>query len=287
MKVAIANFGNPITASLDYEASWATHTKPPRIARPPLFEQPHDWGFHIYALGSYLMEKGLADEVEFWDFAESRSTSFHSTGILRVMFHNADDVQAYLDRYGYPGLYVNHGSDGQPILDMLENRTFRVHVPALRVGRDCDGNFGAECYLVDSEDFLDERSMVYIPVVNTRAISPAVEEKKWDFIYLAGCYSGKRHDLVLRAARESGLSGHLHPVDESQLAFVACVTHRCICGGCHVQSRRHVGVRCGRTADRRQREHPGRQAPRGVRRHGRARVGGRLRQRHAVCPRAP
>ena len=217
MKVAIANFGNPVAASLDYRASWATHVKPPRIAPPPLLDQPHDWGFHIYAFGSYLMNQGLADEVEFWDFAEHRSTTQHSTGILRVMFHNADDVQAYLDRYGYPGLYVNHGSGGQPILDLLENRTFRVHVPALRQGRDRDGNVGAECYLVDSERFFDERSMMYIPVVNTRAIYPAAAEKKWDFIYLAGCYSGKRHDLAVRAARESGLSGHLHPVDASEL----------------------------------------------------------------------
>lgn len=217
MKVAIANFGNPLAASLDYEMSWATHVKPPRIAPPSLFDQPHDWGFHIYALGNYLMSQGLADDVEFWDFAEHRGTKYHSNGILRVMFHNAGDVRAYLDRYGYPDLYVNHGSDGQPILDLLENRTFRVHVPALRQGRDRYGNVGAECYLVDSENFLDERSMMYIPVVNTRAISPAAAEKKWDFIYLARCYGGKRHDLLLRAARESGLSGHLHPVDASEL----------------------------------------------------------------------
>lgn len=217
MKVVIANFGNPVAASLDYEANWATHVKPPRIAPPSLFDQPHDWGFHIYALGSYLMNRGLADEVEFWDFAEHRSTTYHITGILRVMFRNTNDVQAYLDRYGYPDLFVNHGSGGQPVLDLLENRVFRVHVPALRQGRDRDGNVGAECYLVDSEQFFDERSMMYIPVVNLRAICPAAAEKKWDFIYLAACYSGKRHDLLVRAARESGLSGHLHPVDASQL----------------------------------------------------------------------
>ena len=217
MKVVIANFGDPVESSLDYEAGWATHVKPPRVAPPMLFEQPHDWGFHIYALGSYLMNAGIADEVEFWDFAPNRHTEYHSTGILRVIFHNPADVQAYLDRYGYPDLYVNHGPAGQPILDLLENRTFRVHVPALRRGRDRQGNSGAECYLVDSEDFLDERSMMYVPVVNTRAIYPTGAEKKWDFIYLAACYGGKRHDIALRAARESGLSGHLHPVDKSAL----------------------------------------------------------------------
>jgi hypothetical protein len=217
MKVVIANFGDPVNASLDYEASWATHVKPPRRSPPPLFDQPHDWGFHIYALGTYLMNQGVADEVEFWDFAEHRSTTYHSNGILRVMFHNTDDLRAYLDRYGYPDLYVNHGPGGQPILDLLENRTFRVHVPALRVRRDRTGNVGAECYLVDSEQFFDERSMLYVPVVNTRAIHPTAAEKKWDFIYLAACYAGKRHDLLLRAARKSGLSGHLHPVDACEL----------------------------------------------------------------------
>ena len=217
MKVVIANFGYPVNANVDYAAAWSTHVKPRRIAPPLLFDQPHDWGFHMYALGTYMMNQGVADEVEFWDFAEERGTKYHSSGILRVMFHNAGDVQAYLDRYGYPDLYVNHGPGGQPILDLLENRTFRVHVPALRLGRDRMGNVGAECYLVDSEQFFDERSMMYVPVVNTHAIYPTAAEKKWDFIYLAANYRGKRHDLLVRAARESGLSGHLHPVDASEL----------------------------------------------------------------------
>src|SRR5687768_2341071 len=217
MKVVIGNFGKPVNANLDYEAYWAMHVKPPCITAPLLFDQPHDWGFHIYALGSYLMNQGVADEVEFWDFAEQRGTTYHKNGILRVMFHNAADVQAYLDRYGYPDLYVNHGSGGQRVLDLLENRTFRVHVPAWRQGRDRKGNVGAECYLVDSKEFFDERSMMYVPVVNTHAIYPSGAQKKWDFIYLAACYKGKRHDLLLRAARESGLSGHLHPVDASAL----------------------------------------------------------------------
>ena len=217
MRVVIANFGHPAGTHIDYEASWATYVKPPRVTPPSLFDQPHDWGFHIYALGTYLMNQGVADEVEYWDFGEQRRTAYHSNGILRVLFHNSADVQAYLDRYGYPDLYVNHGPGGQPILDLLENRTFRVHVPALRVGRDRWGNTGAECYLVDSEDFFDERCMLYVPVVNTHAIYPTSAEKKWDFIYLAASYIGKRHDLLLRAARESGLSGHLHPVDASEL----------------------------------------------------------------------
>jgi hypothetical protein len=213
MKVVIANFGAPVDApELDYEASWAEHVKPPRIPVPSLFDQPHDWGFHIYSLGTLMMNRGLADEVEFWDFAEPRGTRYHNNGILRVLFHNPADVQAWLDRYGYPDLYVNHGPGGQPILDLLENKTFRVHVPALRQGRDRQGNVGAECYLVDSSDFLDDRSIIYAPVVNTRAIYPNGAEKRWDFIYLACCYRGKRHDLLVRAAKESGLSGHLHPV---------------------------------------------------------------------------
>ncbi len=218
MKVVIANFGRPVeTGRLDYQASWAIHQKPPRVEAPDLFDQPHDWGFHIYALGTHLLNIGLADDVEFWDFAEPRGTAYHINGILRVMFHNADDVQAYLDRYGYPDLFVNHGPCGQPILDLFEGKVFRVHVPALRIGRDRDGNIGAECYLVDSDEYFDDRCMMYIPVMNTRALKPTPAEKKWDFIYLASCYGGKRHDLIVRAARESGLSGHLHPVHPSEL----------------------------------------------------------------------
>jgi hypothetical protein len=218
MKVAIANFGDPVEAPrIDYAESWARHVAPPRIAPPALFDQPHDWGFHIYALGSHLMNEGLADVVEFWDFAGDRGTTYHSNGILRVMFHNPDDVAAWIDRYGCPDLFVNHGPGGQPILDLLEGRTFRVHVPALRQGRDRHGNVGAECYLVDSADTLDERSMLYAPVVNTSVIRPTGAVKQWDFIYLASVYRGKRHDLLVRAARETGLRGHLHPVEPHEL----------------------------------------------------------------------
>lgn len=217
MRVAIANFGKPFASDVDYAASWASYVKPPRRPRPALLDQPHDWGFHMYALGNRLLDLGLADEVEFWDFAETRDTWYHSNGILRVMFHNPEDVRAYLDRYGDPVLYVNHGPGGQPVLDLLENRTFRVHVPALRTGRDRHGNVGAECYLLDSDEFLDDRSMMYIPVVNTQSIYPGNTEKAWDFIYLASVYRGKRHDLLVRAARETGLSGHLHPIEPTDL----------------------------------------------------------------------
>jgi hypothetical protein len=85
------------------------------------------------------------------------------------------------------------------------------------MGRDRTSNVGAECFLVDSEEFLDERSMMYVPVVNTRAICPGTGEKKFDFIYLASVYRGKRHDVLVRAARETGLSGHLHPIEPTDL----------------------------------------------------------------------
>jgi glycosyltransferase involved in cell wall biosynthesis len=215
VKVAIANFGEPIVSPRERDPE--AHARPPRRAPAPLFEGPADWGFHIYALGAYLMDRGIADEVEFWDYAETRSASYHSTGILRVLFHDPDDVEAHLRRDGYPDLFVNHGPRGQPVLDLLEGKTFRVHVPALRMGRDRRGNVGAECYLVDSEEFLDDRSMLYVPVVNTRLFRPAAREKKRDFIYLASVYRGKRHDILLNAARHHDLSGHLHPVDPSQL----------------------------------------------------------------------
>jgi hypothetical protein len=59
--------------------------------------------------------------------------------------------------------------------------------------------------------------MMYIPVVNTNKIHPANCEKQRDFIYLAACYAGKRHDLLLNAVRGTELTGHLHPVDGTKL----------------------------------------------------------------------
>lgn len=190
---------------------------PQRKIRNSLFDQRPDWGFHIYSIGVYLLDEGIADEVEFWDYSEQRSTTYHSNGILRVMFLNEEDVKSYLERYGYPDLFVNHGRNGHAILEYLAGKCFRVHVPALRSGLDRQENIGAECYLVDSEEYLDDRSMMYIPVVNTKNIFPVDCEKKRDFIYIAACYAGKRHDLLINAVRGTELTGHLHPVDGSKL----------------------------------------------------------------------
>jgi glycosyltransferase involved in cell wall biosynthesis len=217
VRVVISNFNNPIAKQLDFRADWATHVQPPKRQRHSLFEQPVDWGFHIYALGVYLLDRGVADEVEFWGYSHQRSTLYHSNGILRVMFFNEEDVKAYLDRYGSPDLFINHGPTGQPVLDLLEGKSFRVHVPALRLARDTRGNLGAECYLVDSEDSLDDRSMLYVPVVNTRKIYPLDCEKERDFIYLASAYHGKRQDLLINAVRGTELTGHLHPVNGATL----------------------------------------------------------------------
>jgi hypothetical protein len=191
--------------------------KPERRPRDSLFEQQPDWGFHVYAIGVYLLDEGQAEDVEFWDYSEQRSTTYLSNGILRVMFLNDEDVKLYLERYGYPDLFINHGSYRRAILDYLDGKCFRVHVPALRSGLSRQENFGAECYLVDSEEYLDDRSMMYIPVVNTKKIYPVDCEKKRDFIYLAACYAGKRHDILLNVLRGTELTGHLHPVDGSKL----------------------------------------------------------------------
>src|ERR1044071_2475293 len=217
MRVVIANFSKPISSEMDFTSYWRGHVMPQRVARTSLFDQRPDWGFHIYSIGVYLMDKGLADEVEFWDYAEQRSTAYHSSGILRIMFHNEDDIKSYLARYGYPDLFIIHGSAHCGILDVLAGKCFRVHVPALKKDPDRKENFGAECYLVDSEKYLDDRSMMYIPVVNTKQIYPVDCEKKRDFIYLAACYPGKRQDLLINAVRGSDLTGHLHPVDGSKL----------------------------------------------------------------------
>lgn len=218
MKVVIANVCHPITKETDLSAYWATHVIPPeRAQRQSLLEQPHDWGFHIYSLGVYLLDKGIADRVEFWDFAEPRSTEYHSNGVLRVLFYNTEDVKAYVDRFGPPDLFINHGTFGRPLLELLAGKCFRVHVPALREGLDIEGNSGAECYLLDSEEFLDERSMMYVPVVNTRAIYPVDCEKTRDFVYLAANYGGKRHDIVINAVRNTEITGHFHPVNAPEL----------------------------------------------------------------------
>lgn len=171
------------------------------------------------------MDQGIADEVEFWDFSEQRSTSYHPYGILKVTFYNDEDAKAYVERYGYPDLHIQHGSvAGQSILRYLKGKCFTVFVPALRHHGygfehliDRLGNFRASCYLVDSEEYLDDRSILYIPVVNTEKIYPKDSEKRRDFIYLARNYGNKRHDLLLNAVRGTNLTGHLHPVDAGKL----------------------------------------------------------------------
>jgi len=64
MKIVISNFSKPLKRTMDFKSYWRDHVKPPRPERVSLFEQEPDWGFHIYALGVYLMDLGLADEVE-------------------------------------------------------------------------------------------------------------------------------------------------------------------------------------------------------------------------------
>jgi len=150
--------------------------------------------------------------------------SYHPYGVLNVTFYNEDDVKAYLQQYGLPDLYIQHGGiAGQSILRYLKGKCFTVYVPALRHGHrieqliDRIGNFRASCYLVDSEKYLNSRSMMYIPVVNTKSICPRNAEKRRDFIYLAANYGGKRHDILLNAVRGTPMTGHFHPVDAARL----------------------------------------------------------------------
>lgn len=217
MKVAISNFSPPINREMDFAAFWSTFEKPEKRKGNSLLENQVDWGFHTYSLGVYLADKGIADEVEFWDYSPERSASYHSNGILRIMFYNERDVLAYLDRFGYPDLYINHGRYGLPMLQNLQGKCFRVHLAASRRGLDRQENHDAECYLVDAEEYLDARSMLYVPIVNVKKIYPDNSEKKRDFIYLASNYPGKRHDIIINAVRGTELTGHFHPVEASQL----------------------------------------------------------------------
>lgn len=217
-RVVIANVTNPVPGMLDFDALWAEHELPPPPERRyTLFEQPLGWGFHIYALGVHMLDRGLARQVEFWDYAPRRSTAYHPNGVLKVRFLNEADVAAYLRRYGPPDLFVNYGRTGRPLLEMVAGECFRVHVPCARAASERAGNSGAECYLVDDAAYLDDRSMLYVPVVNTRRICPGDDPKVRDFIYLASVYEGKRHDLLLRTVDGTELTGHLHPVEPGQL----------------------------------------------------------------------
>jgi glycosyltransferase involved in cell wall biosynthesis len=215
MRVAIANFSEPVAAELDYAAYWASRERPPMGPRASLFEQPHRWGFHIHAIGIHMLDTGAATDVEYWDFSERRLLRRGPNGLLWVTFLNEDDLTAYLDRFGCPDLFINHGHRGEPVLERLAARCFRVHVPALRRQGSGTANCGAECYLVDAEEYLDERSMMYVPVVNTRRIYPDGSPKGVDFVYLATARPEKRHDIVVDAIRGTGITGHFHPVDKS------------------------------------------------------------------------
>ncbi|MGH7899785.1 MAG: glycosyltransferase [Candidatus Binatia bacterium] len=217
MHVVIANFSSPVARSIDGHAYWAAHRKPEPGRRQSLFEQRVDWGFHIYAIGVHLLDLGLARSVEFWDYGPERWSAYLANGVLRTSFLGPEDVWHYLERYGEPDLFINYGQVGRPLLRRLEGRSFRVHVPCWPSREDRAGNTAAECYLVDSDEFLDDRSMLYVPVVNTRKIHPIECEKERDFVYLASAYAGKRHDLLLDAVRGTALTGHLHPVDRSLL----------------------------------------------------------------------
>jgi glycosyltransferase involved in cell wall biosynthesis len=182
-----------------------------------LMEQRHDWGFHIFAIAAYMLDLGLADEAEFWDYRNDRFSSFHPTGVRRVSFFNQADLDSYLRRFGYPDLIVNYGQIGVPVLESLSGKSFRVSVPCVRSGKHLKGNFAAECYLVDAEEHLDSRSMLYVPMVHTGRIFPVDCKKERDFIYLASAYPAKRHDLLIQAVRGSKLTGHLHPVAHEML----------------------------------------------------------------------
>jgi hypothetical protein len=197
---------------MDYERHWATFEKPPKPPRVSLFEQDQGWGFHIFALAAYLLDSGLADDAEFWDYREDRRCGYLPNGVLRVSFHNYDDLNCYLTRFGYPDLLINYGQNGHRVLQRHAGKSFRVHVPCLRRGIYLKRNLDAECYLVDSEEYLDARSVMYIPVVNTKKLRPSDCTKRRDFIYLASDYCGKRHDLLLNCVRGTELTGHLHPV---------------------------------------------------------------------------
>jgi len=216
VRVAISNFSRPVDLDDDYERLWDETTPPPPPAtRRSLFEQPFDWGFHIYAIGVHLLDEEVADHVEFWDYAPVRTASYLANGVLRMTFHHERDLAAYLERKGAPDLLLNYGVHGESALALVAGRSFRVHVPTLRTAADPLPD--AECYLLDAVEQLIPRSMLYIPVVNTAVLRPRPTTTVRDFIYLAAIYAGKRHDFLVDTVRGTELTGHLHPVSASAL----------------------------------------------------------------------
>ena len=217
MRIVISNFSAPVEGDLDFRDLWQRTELPPAPSHSSLFEQPVDWGFHLYAIGLYLMDLGVADRVEFWDYRPDRRAWFLGNGVLKVTFLNERDVAAYLEWTGPPDLILNHGWHGVPVLQMLEGQSFRVHVPTLRLPDDGPLPQCAECFMVDAEEQVEDRCMLYIPVVHTEKIRPIPCAKERDFIYLAFCYAEKRHDLLIDAIRGTELTGHFHPVGPDQL----------------------------------------------------------------------
>jgi len=180
MKVVIANFGEPVYPQqpMDYRSYWRMFEKLWTKRRKRLFELEHNWGFHIFSIGVYMLDQGLADEMEFWNFTEDRRFFWHPYGFCWMNFLNEEDLQVYLEDVSPPDLFIQRGGcAGRTVLKMLEGSCFRVYVPALRGDIDRTGNYDAECFLVDSEEYLDEASMMYTPVVNTRYVRPSDTEK--------------------------------------------------------------------------------------------------------------
>lgn len=216
MRVVISNFGAPVAADASPGAWWDEARLPPRpTTRKALLEQPTMWGFHLTAVGVLLMDQGVATQVELWDYGPERSMHYDAAGVLRVVLHDEDDALAYLARTRPVELFVNHGIHGSDLLNRLGGETFRVHVPTVR--RPDSPLPDAECYLLDAEEQLIDRSMLYMPVVNTRRFTPATETPVRDVVYLATTHPSKRHDLLIEAMRDTDLTGHLHPVAAGDL----------------------------------------------------------------------
>src|SRR5436305_565023 len=67
-KAALRNSSTPAASANASASYWAARPKRGRGPRVSLFGQPVGWGFHVYARGVHMLDEGLADEVEFWNF---------------------------------------------------------------------------------------------------------------------------------------------------------------------------------------------------------------------------